>query len=64
MSVFCELQTQYCSHVTNVAPATLRGNIGLVSLILKIPIRASIYNLTKKLWKLSFQTNVSGNLRQ
>jgi len=53
MSVFCELQTQYCTHVTNVAPATMTGNaVGLVPLILMIPTRTSIYNSTTKLWKL------------
>lgn len=53
MSVFCELQTQCCTHVTNVAHATMTGNaVGLVPHILMIPTRASIYNSTTKLWKL------------
>jgi hypothetical protein len=65
MSVLCTLHTPSCTHITNVAPATLTGNaVGLVSLIVMISIRASIYNSTTKLRKLNFQSSVSGNLRQ
>jgi hypothetical protein len=50
MSVFCELQTHYCTHVTNIAPATMTGNaVGLVPLILMIPTRGQYLQLDYKI---------------